>query len=305
MWPFKRKAERPAPPAPVTEIIVPQGAVDAEEAYALPCAVVDYVNHLMHAACYQRDELPIEALWSYHVDYYLAQVNNGGHGQFVANSGWLEATRADIAAGLSAMGQAEAAAIFAELERFAIEQPERFAETAEGGGFGEADPVVAALDERFFAGPSRTIAAANGAWLRRLPHLHAVADRDHRAALDALAQRNTAADARRAERERLSREWQARDPLTQTFVYLLGKARPPLAYQGWNAGYPQRRDDGTIIHVFGVNTDAGLVHAVLSRDTVALARDLAAGAIVTLATAKLDRHLRKKTGRVLADVLDL
>ena len=302
MWSFKRKPG--TPPALITGIIVPQSACDAEEPYALPSAVVDYVNHMLHVAFYERDELPAEALWSYYVDYYLAQVNNGGHGQFVSNSGWRDATRADIDAGLTAIGLDDAMAIFTDLQRFADGQPERFARATEGAGFGEADPIIADLDSRFFAGPSKTLSAANGAWLRRLPHLRVVADGDYRAELDALAQRNTAADARRVERERLAREAQERDPLIQTFVYLLGKARPPLVYRSWNAGYPQRRNDGTIIHLFGVNTDAGLIYAVLSRHAAGLAHDIAAGPIVTVPAAKLDQHLRKKTGRILSEVLD-
>lgn len=304
MWPLKPRTPRvPAPPAPVTEIIVPQSAYEAEETYALPGAVVDYVNHLLHAAFYERGEVPVEALWSYNVDYYLAQVNNGGHGQFVSNSGWMAAMREDITAGLAAMRATDAAEIFAELQRFALEEPARFAQAAEGGGFGEADPVIAGLDDRFFAGPSATIAAANGAWLRSLPHLRVVADGEHRATLDALTDANPAAAARRAERDVLVREAQERNPLVQTFVYLLGKAKPPLVYQGWNAGFPRESPDGTIVHLFGINSDQGTVYALLSPGGATLLRTMAGEAIVTVPISELDPHLRKKTGQVLADVL--
>lgn len=139
--------------------------------YALPQALVDIVNQLTGPGEYLREELPVEAFWSYHTDYYLAQVNNGGHGQFARNSGWTDAVNADIRNGLRAMTLSSTEEIFSEFERFARNEPTRFTVAREDGGFGDIDPVIADLDARFFSNrqqghspcPYRVAAHAAGA----------------------------------------------------------------------------------------------------------------------------------------------
>lgn len=188
-WPFGRK-QVPVPVAPVTSIIIPQSSFDNADTHSVPMAVVDFVNFMMREAMYRRNEIPNEALLSYHVDYYLAQVNNGGHGQFAGNSGWQEATIVDIQYGLLAMGLDEALEVFEGLMLFAHEDPDRFVAAAEAGGFGDIDPIIKDLDDRFFAGPSKQILAGNDHWLRTEAPLEIVPDTEHRARMAALADAN-------------------------------------------------------------------------------------------------------------------
>ena len=104
----------------------------------------------MHEAKFRRDELPQDALRAFHVDYYIGQVNNGGHGQFAHNSGWDEYVLRDIGDGLAAIGPAAAAEIFKSLQTYAVREPVRFQRALEAGGFGEIDPFIETLDQRFF-----------------------------------------------------------------------------------------------------------------------------------------------------------
>lgn len=309
MWPFERKKNVPPPPLlpasplAITSIIVSESLFQSDDPHDLPYAVVNFVNRLIYEGYYERDELPAEAMWSYHVDYYLAQVNNGGHGQFVGNSGWAGTMVADIRAGLAAIELPEAAAIFSDLERFAFQESERFAQAADGRGFGDIDAVIAALDDRFFAGPTTEIAPANGKWLRTLPNLTVLPNVECDAAIDRLMAANTAASERRKVREQLAADERARDPLVQAFEHLLGLARPRLKYEGWTAGFPRRQDTGEVAHVFGVQTNAGIVHAIFTERQAQLRQGLIGPMLARTSMDELDRAVLAKTGRSLSETL--
>src|SRR5207249_8191110 len=60
------------------------------------------------------DEIAPDALRSYYVDYYQAQVNNGGFSQFVYNSNWSPLMNAFIREGLLAMKAVGHLALFNE-----------------------------------------------------------------------------------------------------------------------------------------------------------------------------------------------
>src|SRR4030095_16146712 len=84
--------------------------------YVLVSAVVNFVNAMMSQGLYSRYEIPAKALQAYHADYYLAQVNNGGHHQFIHNSGGaLKFAVPDIRGGLSGMAAEAHLAIFEEM----------------------------------------------------------------------------------------------------------------------------------------------------------------------------------------------
>src|SRR3954452_22579319 len=92
----------------LTKVVVPRKALEAaqdpEKADYLTGAVVDYVNQIQRVGVFTRGELPAAAMQAYHADYYLAQVNNGGHSQFIGNTGiaMLPTTSGDALAGLEA-----------------------------------------------------------------------------------------------------------------------------------------------------------------------------------------------------------
>ncbi|MDA9498273.1 DMP19 family protein [Bradyrhizobium sp. CCBAU 11357] len=91
-------------------VVVKRDALDAardsKNAEYLTGAVVEFVNEIQRVGVYSGRELPAVAMQAYHADYYLAQVYNGGHSQFIRNTGikMLPTTSGDALAGLKAMG---------------------------------------------------------------------------------------------------------------------------------------------------------------------------------------------------------
>src|SRR3954451_1135478 len=58
------------------------------------------------------EEISRDALRSYYVDYYLAQVNNGGFSQFIYNSRWNARTVELVREGLSVIGAGKHLRVF-------------------------------------------------------------------------------------------------------------------------------------------------------------------------------------------------
>src|SRR3954451_15838582 len=58
------------------------------------------------------EEVSADALRSYYVDYYLAEVNNGGFSQFVYNSRWADDVVGLVREGFKAIGAQQHLALF-------------------------------------------------------------------------------------------------------------------------------------------------------------------------------------------------
>ena len=107
---------------PVTEILLNGELYKTNDAYDQIYSVIEYVNALTGATSwtaggfYNIDELPEEVLLSYFVDYYDAQVQQGGLENFILASHWNEDTNAYIRKGLERMGADRHLALFLELE---------------------------------------------------------------------------------------------------------------------------------------------------------------------------------------------
>jgi hypothetical protein len=199
----KRAPDAPAEARPVTDVVVSQSAYESDDPAVIVAQNVDFVNRLLNQGAYLPDEVPLNARRSYHTDYYLAQVSNGGHGQFVGNSGWARVVIKDIGDGLAAIGAAPFDAIFHDLCRLIGSDGARAEAISKGGGFGEQDPAIAELDNRYFAQDAyQIITPANARWLRGLPELRVVGDADYPAAVQALCEANPERSARLAARER-------------------------------------------------------------------------------------------------------
>lgn len=176
----------------IDAVVVPALAVaDGGSPHELPGYVAMFVRHALDDAMYTRDELPREALLATHVYGYMGEVNNGGHAQFVGNTGWDPDMRDDIREALATLGLDEAARIFADLEAFATNEPARFRCI---GGMGSAalanlfrpgsepetiDPYFHDLDDRFYQTVGDSIVLATSAWLRTRPWLHTIADEEY------------------------------------------------------------------------------------------------------------------------------
>lgn len=129
------------------------------------------------AELFTVEEVHPDALMGYYVDFYLAQVNNGGFEQFVHNTGWQDGVVNQVEAGLIAIGQAEHLALWrtarAQVDGLSAED---LATLLDQGLFDS--PTALALDEalsdyeeKFYAlaGTPADLTEANGAWLQSRP----------------------------------------------------------------------------------------------------------------------------------------
>lgn len=175
------------------QIIVDAAELDSDE--GLVYGVIDYVNRIQQEARLMPGEYPEEASWAYCADYYLAQVNNGGHGQYAHNSGMMPRGLRDCRRGLEAMGATENLEIFDAFLEIMSADDDRASDIREGSGFGDIDPEISELDDRFFELGYKML-ELNGKWLRTLPMLAPMPRTEMDAAFRALREQNPLAQAR-------------------------------------------------------------------------------------------------------------
>lgn len=162
----------------VANVIVRASAAEAAktgtEPYDLVQAVIDFVNLCINEFHYTPDEIPQKAMQAYHADFYLAQVNNGGHSQFIHNSrNAAEATFRDAQAGLAAMGAPHARILEAMLKWANTNQKE--AETQ--NGFEARNPYLDSLDSELYAEEeAKSMIDYSVRWILSWPELRAVPD---------------------------------------------------------------------------------------------------------------------------------
>lgn len=243
-------------------IIVPQSAYDSDKAYALPEAVVDFVNYVIHTAHYRRDELPAPTMQIFHVDYYVAQVNNGGHSQYVGNSGWHQYQIDDIRAGLAAIGEIDAIELFEDLCAFADSHPGEFQAGMEARGFGAYPEFFAKADKLFFAGLNDRIMQGNSDRVRALDCLLVLGSEEYRKVMNELPARNPLREQRAAELARIAEEGRNADPIMQA-CRCLGRISPPnpVLVNRWLKMVPKDRDNGERGYHIAVELEDGSLAA--------------------------------------------
>ncbi|GAB3159657.1 hypothetical protein GCM10027290_64830 [Micromonospora sonneratiae] len=150
-----------------------------EGAAAVVASNVSVVNAMFDDLLHE-DEIAPEALMSYCVDYYYAQVLNGGFAQFVANSGWVEDVNARVGSGLAEMGATRHLEIWDRsvraFESLTARQRERYAYDYALDGVDEATAdVLNSLDDEFYSvDRAAGLTDLNAAWLLQRPNLHQV-----------------------------------------------------------------------------------------------------------------------------------
>jgi hypothetical protein len=260
----------------VPNIIVPKSAFESNDPHDLVQAVVNFVNGTIREGIFTRDEIPPNAMNSYHADYYYAQVLNGGHGQYSGNSSWLHFTINDCQRGLELMQAGAFLACHTELVIFAKEYPERHSAACKGSGFGSIDPIISNLDDRFFAAEREVrMVTIHAAWLKTLPEIRVVDDTAYKAELNALYARNAKAAQRKAEQEKAAQQDFLKDPLHQAFTYLCLRAKPdPIVYLKWTSGHPnQDIGNNQTANVFTMITSAGNAIAYINKSFIAAFAD--------------------------------
>lgn len=121
------------------------------------------------------EEIAPDALRSYYVDYYLAQVNNGGFSQFVYNSGWSPNLIGLLLQGLLAIKAEGHLRLFNEsaaiLDRIGPDRLQVFQKSEYFGDNAERDILDGHNDRFFKLSKTEDLIALNAAWLRGLPGL--------------------------------------------------------------------------------------------------------------------------------------
>ncbi len=171
-------------------------AGDDSDAYDLVQAVVDFVNAMSGEGLYSRFEIHPKAMQAFHCDFYLAQVNNGGHSQFIHNSfGNLPFVVIDVREGLTGMG---AKGHLSALERMATWIAQNPDDVSKQTGFeGGRAPLLDELDSLFYAADKAApMINKSSRWIASWPELRAVDDADYPEAIRRVAMLNPLREAR-------------------------------------------------------------------------------------------------------------
>ncbi|HTO78940.1 MAG TPA: hypothetical protein VMJ31_04100, partial [Methylocystis sp.] len=171
---------------------------------------LDFVDWAQQKAYLLVGEFPIESLMVGSTDYYLGEILNGGHGQFIWNSGWNELTNILVDAGLTAFGRDGYLEIYREMVETVKADSLLLSNIVERKiEFGAACEHFSKLDDRFYALGCEWASGTNGEyqsydhlrflmanWLRALPIVRPVPDEQREALLEDWKKRNLLLDAR-------------------------------------------------------------------------------------------------------------
>ncbi|MBA3393466.1 MAG: DUF4375 domain-containing protein, partial [Deltaproteobacteria bacterium] len=119
----------------------------------------------------RSDEIAPDALRSYYVDYFYAQMMNGGFSQFVYNSQWSPTVIDFVRTGLEAMGATTELAAFHKGARFVHQAGERWREEFLATDYFGANPYRDSYNEGLDHSPFAQLQVTNARWLRAHPRL--------------------------------------------------------------------------------------------------------------------------------------
>jgi len=186
---FGKRTSRPLPAFTIP--VSKDGVIDGPDASAdLISTVVNFVNHLLTNGFYRLKELPPHLVQLYHAEFYVAQIDNGGHSQFVHNCGaQAQFIFANAEAGLAAMGAAGQASLMRELAAWTAANPDSAA--AQTGFKGGRDPALDKLDEAFSREQAKNpVALRAAAWIRSWQEIRFIEPADLSSAWDRCARAN-------------------------------------------------------------------------------------------------------------------
>lgn len=161
------------PKRPKLEMIpIRERSFESTEPYDIIQAVIDVVNALRSYGVFTMAELPAAVRQCFHVDYYLAQVANGGHEQYFSNSKDIVGIDDDVREGLKSLDDQRFYLLFEEVKSYVTSSNERLDAVVKRGGFddpvhGQVDTWVQEKDSEFYTlNQGEELIRLNGKFLR-------------------------------------------------------------------------------------------------------------------------------------------
>ncbi|GAB0152090.1 DUF4375 domain-containing protein [Marinobacterium sp. BA1] len=159
------------------QVTITKESMEDEDPYGVILSNIDIINDLLSNHV-RHDEICIQSLKSYYVDYYLAQLNNGGFSQFVYNSNWNESMISLILDGLKDIGAVKNLKLFRKSAKIVSGMSkknfERFLEGEYFGNFLQINHLNKFDDNFFTLQETENLLQLNSDWLKSLPSLKVV-----------------------------------------------------------------------------------------------------------------------------------
>lgn len=305
--------KRPSQPLPAFTIPVPKdGVVDGPDAsHDLISTIVNFVNHLLTYGFYRLKELPPHLAQLYHADFYVTQIDNGGHSQFSHNCGArAQFIFANAEAGLAAMGATGQASLMRELAAWTAANPDRASAQT---GFKEGrEPALDKLDDAFSREQAENpVAPRAAAWIRSWSEIRFIEPVELRAAWNRCAQANPNRS-HRVSKARIEGFRQTLSDSVHLGIGMAADAADEVLFEGRNS---EAIDvEGRHMEAWIVRTSYGLRGAICNSNGVRLYALQLAGKEVTWKAVSLigsagkpdvDRMLSFVKGEPLAAAADL
>jgi hypothetical protein len=155
-------------------VVATESAVD-DDPVSIVESNIHFVNLLRQEGLLVLPEINVDALRSYYVDFFEAQLHNGGFSQFVYNSRWNPREIEFVTDGLREMGAVQHLRFLTgEAVRVADLGTRKLQKFLDGDYFSKSRTrdKLDANNHRFFeAQTGENLRALNAGWLKNLPHL--------------------------------------------------------------------------------------------------------------------------------------
>jgi hypothetical protein len=206
---------------------------DDDEPEALTEGLDAFAHWAVSEAFLVSGEFPAEAMWIENLDGYVGQVINGGHTQFVSNTGLNPTTVSNVEACLRAMRASDYLEIFLEFRRRLDASPELAARARKAGSH-DWPKDFDDLDDRFYAlEKAERLVSRAGRWARGLAVVKPLPFEEIKAERARIIAANAMYGARRDAAERRRAAAETADPLYVAAKTL--RAQAGLTFQRFTA----------------------------------------------------------------------
>lgn len=165
--------------APITAIYLTHEAVACGQPEAASDLVVQVTDYLMYDAGYYPEELPVNGVRAWCMDFYVKNVLEGGFGAFVYNAHGQPEIWEACAAGMEAAGAVEHLDILDALRNLLAHDAALAVALGDDASAGHGHPDLAALEGEFAAQEARApLARSAGHWLASLPEIEMVGEEE-------------------------------------------------------------------------------------------------------------------------------